>query len=125
MLHERGLATAVGDEGGFAPDLPSNEAALETILEAVERAGFKAGRDVYLGLDVASSEFFQDGIYTLESENRKFTAAQFADYLEGLASRYPDPHDRGRHGGRRLGRLGAPDASGWASASSSWATICS
>ncbi len=89
VLHERGLATAVGDEGGFAPDLPSNEAALETILEAVERAGFKAGRDVYLGLDVASSEFFQDGIYTLESENRKFTAAQFADYLEGLAGRYP------------------------------------
>ncbi|HSD53583.1 MAG TPA: phosphopyruvate hydratase [Burkholderiales bacterium] len=89
VLHERGLATAVGDEGGFAPDLPSNEAALETILEAVERAGFKAGRDVYLGLDVASSEFFQDGIYTLASENRRFTAPQFADYLEGLASRYP------------------------------------
>ena len=89
VLHERGLATAVGDEGGFAPDLPSNEAALETILEAVERAGFRAGRDVYLGLDVASSEFFQDGIYTLESENRKFTAVQFADYLEGLTSRYP------------------------------------
>ena len=89
VLHERGLATAVGDEGGFAPNLPSNEAALETILEAVERARFKAGRDVYLGLDVASSEFFQDGIYTLESENRRFTSAQFADYLEGLVSRYP------------------------------------
>jgi enolase len=89
VLHERGLATAVGDEGGFAPDLPSNEAALETILEAIERAGFKAGRDVYLGLDVASSEFYQDGIYTLESENRKFTSAQFADYLDGLAGRYP------------------------------------
>jgi enolase len=89
VLHERGLATAVGDEGGFAPDLPSNEAALETILEAVERARYKAGRDVYLGLDVASSEFFQDGIYTLESEDRRFTSAQFADYLDGLASRYP------------------------------------
>jgi enolase len=89
VLHERGLATAVGDEGGFAPDLPSNEAALETILEAVERAGYKAGRDVYLGLDVASSEFFQDGIYTLESEDRRFTSAQFADYLDGLAGRYP------------------------------------
>jgi enolase len=89
VLHERGLATAVGDEGGFAPDLPSNEAALETILEAIDRAGFKAGRDVYLGLDVASSEFFQDGIYTLASENRQFTAPQFADYLEGLAGRYP------------------------------------
>jgi enolase len=89
VLHERGLATAVGDEGGFAPDLPSNEAALETILQAVERAGFKPGRDVYLGLDVASSEFFQDGIYDLESEGRKFTSAQFVDYLDGLVGRYP------------------------------------
>jgi enolase len=89
VLHDRGLATAVGDEGGFAPNLPSNEAALETILEAVERAGYKAGRDVFLGLDVASSEFFQDGIYNLESEGRKFTSAQFVDYLAGLADRYP------------------------------------
>lgn len=89
VLHERKLATAVGDEGGFAPDLPSNEAALETILEAIERAGYKAGRQVFLGLDVASSEFYKDGIYDLESENRKFTAAQFVDYLEGLVSRYP------------------------------------
>ncbi|HTE40021.1 MAG TPA: phosphopyruvate hydratase, partial [Steroidobacteraceae bacterium] len=89
VLHERKLATAVGDEGGFAPDLPSNEAALETILEAIDRAGYKAGRDIYLGLDVASTEFFKDGIYHLESEGRKFTAAQFADYLEGLVNRYP------------------------------------
>jgi len=89
VLHERKLATAVGDEGGFAPDLPSNEAALETILEAIERAGYKAGRQIFLGLDVASSEFFSGGIYNLESEGRKFTAAQFADYLEGLVGRYP------------------------------------
>ena len=89
VLHDRGLATAVGDEGGFAPDLPSNEAALETILEAIERAGYVAGRDVYLGLDVASSEFFRDGIYTLESEGRKFSSAQFADYLVGLVGRFP------------------------------------
>jgi enolase len=89
VLHERGLATAVGDEGGFAPNLPSNESALETILEAVERAGYRAGRDVYLGLDVASTEFYQDGIYVLESEGRKFTSTQFADYLDGLVSRYP------------------------------------
>lgn len=89
VLHERGLATSVGDEGGFAPDLPSNEAALETILEAIDRAGYKPGRDIYLGLDVASSEFFAEGIYTLASENRKFTATQFADYLEGLVGRYP------------------------------------
>jgi enolase len=89
VLHERGLATAVGDEGGFAPNLPSNEAALETILEAVKRAGFKAGQDVFLGLDVASSEFFKDGVYHLESEGRKFTPAQFVDYLAGLVEKYP------------------------------------
>ena len=89
VLHERGLATAVGDEGGFAPNLPSNEAALETILQAVERAGYSAGRDVYLGLDVASSEFFKDGEYHLESEGRRFSPAQFVDYLAGLVDRYP------------------------------------
>jgi enolase len=89
VLHERKLATAVGDEGGFAPNLPSNEAALETILEAVERAGYKAGRDVYLGLDVASSEFFRDGVYHLESEGREFTPGQFVDYLEDLVNRFP------------------------------------
>jgi enolase len=89
VLHERKLSTAVGDEGGFAPDLPSNEAALETILEAIDRAGYKAGRQIFLGLDVASTEFYSDGIYDLESEHRKFTSAQFTDYLEGLAGRYP------------------------------------
>ena len=89
VLHERGLATAVGDEGGFAPNLPSNEAALETILEAVGRAGYKAGQDVFLGLDVASSEFFKDGRYVLESEGRSFTSAEFVDYLEGLVDKYP------------------------------------
>jgi len=89
VLHERKLATSVGDEGGFAPDLPSNEAALETILEAIDRAGYQAGKQVFLGLDVASTEFYSDGIYHLESENRKFTSAQFVDYLEGLVGRYP------------------------------------
>ena len=89
VLHERKLSTAVGDEGGFAPDLPSNEAALETILEAIERAGYKAGKQVFLGLDVASSEFFKNGIYSLESEGRTFSPAQFVDYLDGLVSRYP------------------------------------
>jgi enolase len=89
VLHERKLSTAVGDEGGFAPDLPSNEAALETILEAIDRAGYQAGRQVFLGLDVASTEFHNAGIYELASENRKFTATQFADYLEGLVGRYP------------------------------------
>ena len=89
VLHAKGLNTAVGDEGGFAPDLPSNEAALTTILEAIDKAGYKAGRDIYLGLDVASTEFFKDGVYELESEKRKFSAAEFADYLAGLAAKYP------------------------------------
>ncbi len=89
LLHERGLSTSVGDEGGFAPNLASNEAALGLILEAIEAAGYKAGQDVWLGLDVASSEFHRDGVYLLESEGRRFTAAQFTEYLASLAGRYP------------------------------------
>ena len=89
VLHAKGLSTAVGDEGGFAPTLSSNEEALATIAEAVEKAGFALGRDVYLGLDVASSEFFAGGAYTLESEQRKFSSAEFADFLEDLVARYP------------------------------------
>ena len=89
LLAARGLSTAVGDEGGFAPNLDSNEAALEAILEAIEQAGYRPGKDVYLGLDVASSEFFRDGRYHLEAERRSFTAAEFAAYLAGLADRYP------------------------------------
>ncbi len=89
VLHERKLATSVGDEGGFAPDLPSNEAALETILEAVERAGYKVGKQIFLGLDVASSEFYKNGVYALESENREFSSSQFVDYLSDLVGRYP------------------------------------
>jgi enolase len=89
VLHAKGLNTAVGDEGGFAPDLPSNEAAITTILEAIDKAGYKAGKDIYLGLDVASTEFYKDGVYELESEGRKFNSAQFADYLAGLVSKYP------------------------------------
>jgi enolase len=89
VLHAKGLNTAVGDEGGFAPDLPSNEAALSTILEAIEQAGYRPGEDVYLGLDVASTEFYKDGLYHLESEGRQFSAAEFADYLAGLVAKYP------------------------------------
>jgi enolase len=89
VLRSRGLATAVGDEGGFAPNLPSNEAALETILAAIEQAGFRAGEDIVLALDVASSEFYADGVYRLASEHREFDAAGFCEYLEGLANRYP------------------------------------
>jgi len=89
VLNDRGLSTAVGDEGGFAPDLESNEEALEVIISAVEKAGYKVGKDVYLGLDVASSEFFKDGHYDLESEKRQFTSAQFSKYLADLAGKYP------------------------------------
>ena len=89
VLHGRGLNTAVGDEGGFAPDLPSNRAALDTIAEAVEKAGFRLGEDILLGLDVASSEFYRDGVYRLDSEEREFDAASFADYLAGLVDAYP------------------------------------
>jgi enolase len=89
LLAERGLSTAVGDEGGFAPDLDSNEEALGIILEAIEKAGYRPGRDIYLGLDVASSEFFKDGRYELECEDRRFSAAEFTAYLGDLAARYP------------------------------------
>src|SRR5581483_372193 len=89
VLHGRKLSTAVGDEGGFAPNLPSNEAALQCLLEAIETAGYKPGKDIYLGLDVASSEFFKKGKYHLEGEGKEYTAAEFADYLAGLCSRYP------------------------------------
>jgi len=89
VLHAKGLNTAVGDEGGFAPDLPSNEAAITTILEAIDKAGYRAGRDIYLGLDVASTEFFKNGVYELASEGRKFNSSEFADYLAGLAAKYP------------------------------------
>jgi enolase len=89
VLNDRGLSTAVGDEGGFAPDLDSNEEALEVIISAVEKAGYKIGKDIYLGLDVASSEFFKEGQYELEAEKRSFTSAQFSKYLADLAGKYP------------------------------------
>ena len=89
LLAGRGLSTAVGDEGGFAPSLESNEAALGLILQAIERAGFRVGHDVCLGLDVASSEFFRNGRYELAGEKRSFSAAAFTEYLADLAGRYP------------------------------------
>ena len=89
VLHAKGLATAVGDEGGFAPNLPSNEAAIITILEAIEAAGYRAGRDLWLGLDVASSEFRRNGRYELASEDRRFSSEEFADYLAGFVAKYP------------------------------------
>ena len=89
ILDGRGLGTAVGDEGGFAPDLPSNAAAVEVILEAIGKAGFSAGEDIWIGLDCASSEFYRDGRYHLASEGRQFTAAEFTDYLAGWVDQYP------------------------------------
>jgi len=89
VIKLRGLSTAVGDEGGFAPDLPSNEAAVEIILEAIELAGYTVGSDVYLGLDVAASEFYRDGRYHFDSENRSFTPSEFAEFLDGWLRQYP------------------------------------
>ena len=89
VLQSRGLATTVGDEGGFAPNLPSNEAALELLMDAINKAGYQPGKDVWLGMDVASSEFYRDGRYHLASERRELDSAQFVDYLAALADRYP------------------------------------
>jgi enolase len=89
VLKGKGLGTAVGDEGGFAPDLRSNEEAIEVILEAIGKAGYKAGEDVLLGLDVASSEFFENGKYNLVGEGKRLTPEQFVDFLAGWSAQYP------------------------------------
>ena len=89
VLKGRGLGTAVGDEGGFAPDLRSNEEAIEVILEAINKAGYAAGEDVLLGLDVASTEFFDNGKYNLVGEGKRLTSEQFVDFLAGWAKQYP------------------------------------
>lgn len=89
VLEDRGLNTAVGDEGGFAPDLPSNKAAIELILEATKKAGYVAGEQVFIGLDCASSEFFNDGKYHLSSEGKSFSSVEFVDYLADLVKAYP------------------------------------
>jgi len=89
LLTQQGLSSAVGDEGGFAPDLPSNEAALALLLKAIETAGYTPGKDIYLGLDAASSELYKDGSYLFESENRRFSATELVRYYSELVSRYP------------------------------------
>ena len=89
LLKARGLSTAVGDEGGFAPDLQSNEQALEIIMAAIAAAGFRPGADIALGLDVASSEFYAAGTYNLASEGKRFSAEQFVDHLQGWVDSYP------------------------------------
>lgn len=89
VLKGRGLSTAVGDEGGFAPDLKSNEEAIEVILEAIGKAGYTAGEDVLLGLDVASSEFFENGKYNLVGEGKRLSTEQFVEFLAGWTRQYP------------------------------------
>jgi enolase len=89
VLHDRDLNTAVGDEGGFAPDLPSNEAAIEVILEAIDKAGYKAGEDICIAIDAAASEFYKDGKYELASEGRSLSAAEFVDVLASWVDKYP------------------------------------
>lgn len=107
VLHDRGFATGVGDEGGFAPNLPSNESAIEVILEAISNAGYTAGKDIFLGLDVASSEFYKNGVYELESENKSLSSAGFLDYLSAWVDKYPiisieDGHAEGDWDGWKL-----------------------
>jgi len=89
LLKERGLATALGDEGGFAPNLESNEAALQLLVEAIGRAGYTPGEEIALALDVASTEFYADGAYNLAGEGKAYRAGEFVEYLSGLADRYP------------------------------------
>ncbi|MDR2875763.1 MAG: phosphopyruvate hydratase [Methylobacillus sp.] len=89
ILHRQGLATTVGDEGGFAPDLPTNEAALQYIMEAIHLAGYESGRDVVIGIDCASSEFYRDGQYHIKAENLALNSEQFGDYLAAWCDKYP------------------------------------
>jgi enolase len=89
VLHDRGQGTNVGDEGGFAPSLDTNEAALQVIVEAIEKAGYKLGEQIYLGMDPACTELYKDGKYHLEREGRSLTSAEMADYWADIATRYP------------------------------------
>jgi enolase len=89
LIDERGMPTTVGDEGGFAPDLPSNEAALQLLVEAIDKAGYTPGTDIALGLDCAASEFYKEGRYRLEAENRALTSEQFTDMLASWVDKYP------------------------------------
>jgi enolase len=89
LLEKRGLSTAVGDEGGFAPDLPDSESAVKVLIESIEAAGFTPGRDVAIAMDPAASELFRDGAYHLEGEGRVFSSAELVDYWVDLVSRYP------------------------------------
>ncbi|MGL4774315.1 MAG: phosphopyruvate hydratase [Clostridium sp.] len=88
-LHEKGYSTAIGDEGGFAPNLKSNVEAIQVIIEAIEKAGYKAGKDMFIAIDAASSEYYKDGKYVLENEGKTLTAAEMVDFLEDWVNKYP------------------------------------
>ena len=125
MLKARGLSTAVGDEGGFAPNLASNAEALAVIAEAVQSAGYELGKDITLAMDCAASEFYKDGKYELTGEGKKvFTSEEFTDFLEDLTKQYPivsieDGLDESDWDGF------AYQTKVWATKSSWWATTCS
>ena len=89
LIDSKGMATTVGDEGGFAPNLPSNESALQLLVEAIDKAGYTAGKDIALALDCAASEYYKDGMYRLESESASLTGPQMVDYLAGWVDKYP------------------------------------
>ena len=125
LLAERGMSTAVGDEGGFAPDLPKNEDALTLLLEAIERAGRVPGEEIALALDPATSELWRDGSYVLEGEGRTLSPAELVELLVRPGRPLPDRVDRGRHGRGGLGGLGCARPSPWAIGCSWWATTSS
>ena len=108
QLKSMGLNTNVGDEGGFAPDLKSAEAALDVVMQAIAKAGYKPGGDVMIALDPAASEFFKDGKYVYTGEGKTRSPQQQAEYLARTCRQISDRVDRGRHGGRRLGRMENP-----------------
>jgi len=89
LIDSKGMATTVGDEGGFAPNLPSNESALQLLLEAIDKAGYTAGGDIAIAIDCAASEYYKDGVYSLEAEGARLSSAQMVDYLETWVDRYP------------------------------------
>ena len=125
VLHDRKLSTLIGDEGGFAPNLKSNEEAIQLLIEAIEKAGFTPGDDIALALDAASTEFFKDGAYHLDGEGKTLSSTQMVELLGGVVRQVPDRVDRRRHGRRRLGRLEGADAGARRRGCSSSATTCS
>ena len=124
ILHGKGYSTGVGDEGGFAPSLKSNEAAVEVILEAIEKAGYTPGKDLHIALDPASTELYSNGVYDLAKEGRKLTARKWSTSGPiGFANIPSSPWKTAWQ--RTIGKAGTPSTHAWATAYSSWATTCS